>query len=249
MRLRIFSDLHIEFFPFDPPRVNADVVILAGDIHVKDKGLLWALEKFRDIPVIYVLGNHEYYGEALPKQLLKLKQQASGTNIHILENESLEIDNVIFLCCTLWTDFNLFGDSKTAGYEATQYMSDYKRIRVSPMFRKLNVADTASIHRKSVAWLQKKSKQDRGKKHVVVTHHAPSIKSVPEHFKEDIISAAYASNLDHIVTNSKAELWVHGHMHSQFDYKIGDTRVICNPRGYYPMEPNQNFIPDLIVDV
>ena len=101
MKLYILSDVHVEFEPFDPPEIDADIVILAGDIHIKNKGLKWAQENFKDKPVIYVLGNHEYYGEALPKHLEKLKQQAKGTNIQILENESIKIADVTFLCCTL----------------------------------------------------------------------------------------------------------------------------------------------------
>jgi len=249
MKLLIYSDLHIEFYPFEPPKLDVDVVILAGDIHVKKNGLQWAKEHFESTPVLYVLGNHEYYGEALPKHLLKLKELADGTNIHVLENEAITIGDVTFLCCTLWTDFNLFGDPRIAGFEATQTMSDYQKIRVSPTFRKLRSVDTAGIHHKSINWLQQEVEKYPDQKLVIVTHHAPSMLSVPEYYKEDILSAAYASHLDKFVANSAAKLWVHGHTHTQFDYKIGHTRVLCNPRGYYPFEPNQAFVQDLVVEV
>jgi len=225
MKLYVISDVHVEFSPFDPPEVDADIVILAGDIHVKNHGLLWAREKFSEVPVIYVLGNHEYYGQALPKHLEKLKEQAEGTNIHVLENEIITIAGITFLCCTLWTDFKLSGDPRIAGYAATQTMTDYKRIRVSPAYRKLRSVDTAAIHYNSRNWLTKELANHRKNKSVIVTHHAPSRNSVPEGFRDDILSAAYASDLDDLVGSSGAEVWIHGHVHTQQDYLMGETRM------------------------
>ena len=248
MKLYILSDIHVEFEPFEPPDVDADVVILAGDIHVKNKGFFWAKERFPDKPVIYVLGNHEYYGEALPKHLIKLKEQAKGTNIKIVENEHLKIEDVNFLCCTLWSDFSLFGDPRIAGHEAAKMMTDYQKIRVSTTYRKLRPVDTAGIHHKSIHWLKEEIPKYRDNKLIIVTHHAPSMLSVPEHDRDDILSAAYASHLDDLVAESGAKLWIHGHLHTQNDYMIGETRVLCNSRGY-PDEPNNEFIPDFVVEV
>ena len=248
MKLYILSDVHVEFEPFDPPKVNADIVILAGDIHVKNKGLFWAKEKFSDIPVLYVLGNHEYYGEALPKHLDKLRKQAEGTNIKILENEAIKIAGINFLCCTLWTDFCLLGEPRIAGYEATQVMTDYKKIRVSPTYRKLRSIDTAGIHYRSIKWLKEEVKTKNNEKVIIVTHHAPSKLSLPEYYREDILSAAYASNLDEFVASSGATLWIHGHLHTKQDYMIGETRVVCNPKGY-PDEPNDEFEPDFVIEI
>lgn len=142
MKLHILSDLHVEFEMFNPPQTGSDIVILAGDIHVGKKGIDWAKVNFPDKPVIYVLGNHEYYGRTFPKHIDDLKQLAEGTNIHILENDRLVVDGFTFLGCTLWTDFKLFGEPKIAGYQATQIMTDYRRIRVSPQYRKLRSLDT-----------------------------------------------------------------------------------------------------------
>jgi DNA repair exonuclease SbcCD nuclease subunit len=177
-----------------------------------------------------------------------LRKLASGTNIHILENDQLVINDVTFLGCTLWTDFQLFGDPKIAGYYATQRMTDYHKIRVNPQYRKLRSLDTAVIHAKSLRWLQESVLELRVEKIVIITHHAPSSRSIPAAFQEDILSASYASHLEAFVAESSAKLWVHGHLHTQQDYSIGNTRVICNPRGY-PDEPNQSFIPNLIVEV
>jgi predicted phosphodiesterase len=248
MKLQIFSDLHVEFESFYPPETDADIVILAGDIHVGKKGIDWAKASFADQQVLYVLGNHEYYDRAYPKHIDDLRKLASGSNVHILENDKLIIDDVTFLGCTLWTDFQLFGDPKIAGYYATQRMTDYCKIRVNPQYRKLRSLDTAVIHAKSLRWLQASVLDLQGEKLVIITHHAPSARSIPASFQEDILSAAYASHLEAFVAESGAKLWVHGHLHIQQDYSIGNTRVICNPRGY-PDEPNQSFIPNLIVEV
>jgi predicted phosphodiesterase len=248
MRLHILSDIHLEFEPFDPPEVEADIVILAGDIHLKSKGLAWAKERFRSGPVIYVMGNHEYYGTALPKHTAALKAEAKGGNIHVLETDVLELGGVTFLGCTLWTDFEVFGDPRIAGYMATQQMTDYRRIRVSPSYRKLRSIDTAVLHRRSVRWLEEELRARRGERMVVVTHHAPSLRSVPEGLRENILSAAYASNLERLVAESGAALWIHGHIHAASDYVIGETRVVCNPRGY-PDEVNTGFIDDWTLEV
>jgi predicted phosphodiesterase len=248
MKLQIFSDLHVEFESFYPPETEADVVILAGDIHVGKKGIDWAKTNFADQQVLYVLGNHEYYGRAYPKHIDDLRKLTSSSNVHILENDRLVIDDVTFLGCTLWTDFQLFGDPKIAGYYATQRMTDYHKIRVDPQYRKLRSLDTAVIHAKSLRWLQESVLNLQGEKLVIITHHAPSARSIPTSFQEDILSAAYASLLEAFVAESGAKLWVHGHLHSQQDYSIGNTRVICNPRGY-PDEPNQSFIPNLIIEM
>jgi predicted phosphohydrolase len=116
---------------------DTDVVILAGDIHPGIKAIGWIVDQYPEVPEIYVPGNHEYYRHAIPKHTLKLKELANGTHIHRLANDCLLLNKVVFLGCTLWTDFKLFGDPRVAGYFATQYMNDYKRIRVSPSYRKL----------------------------------------------------------------------------------------------------------------
>ncbi len=247
MKLHVLSDIHIEFESFDAPDTNADVIVLAGDIHVGRNGLDWALRQFPDKPVVYVLGNHEYYGKAIPRFAEKLREFAVGTNVHILEQGSLTLDGVTFLGCTLWTDFELFGDPRIAGYEATQKMTDYKRIRVSPKNRRLRSVDIAAIHHRSRRWLESQL-QDARNEVVVITHHAPSRKSLPDSCQADLMSASYASDLDEFVGRSNANLWIHGHLHNPSDYTLGKTRVLCNPKGY-PDDYNDRFVPDYVVSV
>lgn len=114
MKIQLLRDLHIEFGSYRYPDVESDVVVLAGDIHTKTQGIQWALENITDKPVIYVLGNHEYYGKTYPKLIDTAKELAKGSNVHVLENEVLTLGGVNFLGCTLWTDFELFGDPRIA---------------------------------------------------------------------------------------------------------------------------------------
>jgi hypothetical protein len=101
----------------------------------------------------HVLGNHEYYGKAIPKHTKQMRELFEGSNVRVLENDRAVIDGVVFLGCTLWTDFRLFGDPRVAGFEATQKMTDYKKIRVSPTYRRLRSIDTAGEHYQSLQWL------------------------------------------------------------------------------------------------
>ncbi len=247
MRIHILSDLHGEFAPFEPPVTNADIIILAGDIQVKQRGVEWARAQFSEKPVLYVLGNHEYYGTAIPRHTVKLQALAAESNIHILENNNISFGDVTFLGCTFWTDFQLLGNPRIAGYAATTQMTDYQKIRLSPEFRRLRSYDTALMHSHSKRWLAAELAQRHGQKTVVITHHAPSKRSIPEQHQSDILSAAYASHLDEFVAASGACLWIHGHIHNARDYTVGRTRVICNPRGY--PDEDTDFVPDLVVEI
>jgi Icc-related predicted phosphoesterase len=246
--MRIHILMHLEFGPLILPEVQADAVVLAGDVHVGVRGVAWCWEQFPRRPVIYVPGNHEYYGAAIPQLTEKLRKEAAGSQVFILDDEGLEISGVIFLGSTLWTDFCLLGEPLLGSREADQVMNDYRRIRVSPSYRHLSPADTITWHRSSRRWLAGQLAEPAPGPVVVVTHHAPSALSFGNHESLDLVSAAFASKLDDLVVRSRAALWVHGHIHRSADYCLGNTRVICNPRGY-PDEPVSEFDPALVVEV
>jgi Icc-related predicted phosphoesterase len=248
MRLYVLSDLHLEFEPFAPPATEAEGIILAGDISTGSNGLKWALKTFPDRPVIYVLGNHEFYGQTLQKLIVELRQMASGTNVHLLENDSCSIGEVTFLGATLWTDFALNGNPVVAEVVAQTGMNDYRRIRTLPRYTRLKPADTRRLHMESRLWLEGQALSLKGRKYVIVTHHAPSRQSIPRAIEEDSFNPAFASELSPFIIQSEAQLWVHGHIHSACDYILGKTRVLANPRGY-PNESRQGFDPGLIVEV
>lgn len=156
MRLHILSDLHIEFAPFDLPNVNADAVLLAGDVHTGRNGLRWIREKMPTVPVVYVLGNHEFYGQNIPTLVDDLRELAHGTNVSVLENALVEIGDVIFLGATLWTDFQLSGDVVMSQVAAVTNMTDFKRIRVAPRYTRLRPADTRRFHARTLEWLRER---------------------------------------------------------------------------------------------
>lgn len=248
MRVHVLSDLHLEFRPYDDASPDADVVVLAGDVWLGVRGVEWARGRWPDTPIVYVAGNHEYYGETLPRLTEKLRWLAGERGVHFLENEAAEIGGVRFLGCTLWTDFQLTGDVVVARAAAGQVMNDYRKIRVTPEYRRLRPDDTASLHARSRRWLEEQLGAGTTAGAVIVTHHAPSLRSVPPEYRSDPVTAAFASSLDELAERSGAALWVHGHMHACVDYAIGGTRVLANPRGY-PDEGVRAFDPGLVVEV
>jgi predicted MPP superfamily phosphohydrolase len=196
----------------------------------------------------FVLGNHEYYKGAYPKTLIKIKDAASNSNIHVLENESLEIDHVCFHGCTLWTDFSLKGNPAAYGALCQSRMNDYKKIRLGDNYAKLRSIDTFRIHQTSRQWLEHSLSVNQAKHNIVVTHHAPSIRSLPMKYLDDPISAAYASDMEDFIIKHQPSYWIHGHIHTPANYKIGNTDIICNPHGYIN-EPYNGFNKDLIIEI
>ena len=248
MKVQIISDLHLEFGDTQLSFDQADVVVLAGDVHVGVKAVDWILEQIPNVPVMYVLGNHEYYKGAYPKTLRKIQEAAEGTNLHVLENKAVTIGDVTFHGASLWTDFSLFGDPKVYGPICQDAMNDYVKIRVSPSYSKLRSIDTYAIHQISRSWLTESLKSSESKVNFVVTHHAPSIRSIPEAYQEHPVSSAFASNLEEMIEELKPDYWVHGHLHEPKDYTIGHTRIIANPRGYID-DPYNGYQKELLIEV
>lgn len=248
MRIHILSDLHLEFAPFEVNDVGADVIVLAGDVHTGKNGIKWILKAITDRPVIYVLGNHEFYGQKIPKLISEIKELAQDSNVHVLENDKVEIGDVAFLGATLWTDFCLNGDPVLAGVAAQTGMTDFRRIRITPSYRRFRPTDARRFHVKSVEWLAHEAAARGGQKLVVVTHHAPSPQSIPSRFRNDPLNPAFVSNLERFIAECGAALWIHGHIHYRSDFTVGETRVVANPRGY-PTEPHTGFDSGLVIEV
>ncbi|WP_028101538.1 metallophosphoesterase [Pseudoduganella violaceinigra] len=260
MRLLILSDLHREFWrkhqvSFDTAASAPDAVVLAGDIDTNGvRAVQWAEKSFDGIPVIYVHGNHEGYGHNLDREIEKIRAASAATsNVTFLDCGEHIVGNVRFLGAALWTDFKLFGDDRRyfAMARAEEAMSDYRCIRLaSKSYGRLRSKDTALFHEQQKSWIAEKLATRHDGPTVVVTHMAPSMRSVPTQYANDLLSSAYASNLDEVV--EKADIWVHGHMHESLDYKIGPCRVVCNPFGYMSRDgsqENERFDPNFIVEV
>ena len=247
MKLHILNDLHIEFEDFAPPATDADVVILAGDIGVGMAGLSWAKIRFPDRPVIYVPGNHEFYHHDIAL-IDELKAQAPD-HIHILNDDQVIIDGVRFLGSILWTDFGLFGEADKffAMQQARQQVTDFSIIQNHG--RRFTPEDAIQLHSASRDWLTAMLAEPFDGKTVVVTHHAPSSQSVHPRYARDLLTPAFASNLENLVEGDRVALWIHGHMHESFDYDIYGTRVVCNPRGYAPKALNEDFDQRYIIEI
>ncbi|MBN2506703.1 MAG: metallophosphoesterase family protein [Verrucomicrobia bacterium] len=248
--LHILSDLHLEFGPANPEPAGGDVVVLAGDIAPGLAGLEMAAWLFPGRPVVYVAGNHEYYGQALPQLTEELKRAAEGTRVRFLENREAVLQGVRFLGCTLWTDFGLFGKARAEALQriAGIRMNDYRVVRDSRSGAWLRPDATRALHMESRAWLERALAAPFDGPTVVVTHHAPSIRSIDLPSRGDPIWAAYASDLEALMGRERVVLWVHGHTHCPADYEVRGTRVLSNPRGY-PHQCPTGFNPGLAVQV
>ena len=239
MNLLVLSDLHLENQPIQidvPP--EADAVVLAGDIAEGADGILWARETFRDRPVFYVAGNHEFYGGEVGAVAAAMRQAAAGSNVLLLEKTACVMGGVRFLGTTLWTDFSLFaGDDENgqawAKADAARYVPDFdSRIRCLADDHAIGLTPdiTQRWHRQSAAWLARELAKPFQGKTVVITHHAPSARSVPECYAAHPATPAFASPCDRLVV--QADLWIHGHLHQACEYRAGQCLVVCNPRGY-----------------
>jgi predicted phosphodiesterase len=240
MKIQLASDLHHEFlqreFPGEcliSPAHGADLLVLAGDIGNGSQ----AIDLFQDwpVPVLLLAGNHEFYGYSIEQMRVKLRKAASGTSITFLDNDSADFGGVRFLGTTLWTDYRL-GLNRTQRElmeRAELSINDHRRItsKESPSKEgRFTAANALAEHERSRAWLDRELDRPYDGKTVVVTHHGPHPLSVHPRYEGDPINAAFVSDLSELLP--KADLWLHGHVHDSFDYKVGDCRVVANPLGY-----------------
>lgn len=252
------SDLHLEFGLLQHPIIapEADVCVVAGDVLTKGilPSLMWLDENIAHLmPVVFVAGNHEFYHDFFQNSLEAASRFRGSNRLHFLEDASVEIDNVVFMGATLWTDFDVLGEgwSEHAMRRAAEAMGDYKLVKYQKNpFMGLRPAHTFQKHARSRRFLEKSLALSADKKAVVVTHHAPSIRSVEERYVNDLLTPSYASNLESLMSGiGSPALWIHGHIHHKADYRFDATRVICNPRGYPRERCHEDFDFGLVVEV
>lgn len=252
MKIALTSDTHTEFYAetysldqmldLSIPKADADVLILAGDIlcaldidrsdnsskhFLKGKYLEYFQEVKRRFPtVLMVIGNHEHYRYTYQKTAPVLKEFLAGL-VTILDGETYTLPNgEVVWGGTMWTDFNKanFIDM----YTARSSMNDYRLIRNEATYRDILPEFILEKY-----WEYKKSLESC-KPSIVITHHAPSYASINEKWVGNPLNSSYAnSGLDNTIMELSPRLWVHGHLHDACDYIIGNTRVVCNPRGYH----------------
>ncbi|NBP00013.1 MAG: hypothetical protein EBU90_07755 [Proteobacteria bacterium] len=274
MKIKIVSDLHLEFSPVIIPNNGADVLILSGDILVAqdlhehkandvELDLLSNKQKkvkgYRDFlkqvsedfqHVLYVAGNHEFYHGKWIKTFSYIREEiALYPNIYFLENESKEIDDVLFVGGTLWTDMN--NRDPSTMFSISNLMNDFRVIRHDGYnYRKVNANDCVKRHEATLGYFKEVLDRNTDSKCVVVSHMAPTFASIGSRYiTEKIMNGGYASNLgEFILDRPQIKLWTHGHVHDPADYMVGTTRVVCNPRGYEGYEET-GWDLDLLIEV
>ena len=242
MRIALLSDIHLSVNALPFPEVDADIVVLAGDIARPARAIEWA--STCPVPIVYVAGNHEFYGSDLVSTYEQLNSLSHDSRIHVLERSEYIQDGVRFLGCTLWSDYRLFDDAqaRAQGVDlATQLIRDFSHIKISPDFPDLfTPAISQMIFLQTVAWLDECFKRDSTTPTVVVSHFAPTRSSISAQFAGSPINSSFVSDLEERIRGWQPALWLHGHTHGSFDYRVGNTRVICNPRGYAKHGVNEN---------
>lgn len=276
MKIAIASDIHLEFGSISLKNTeNADALILAGDILV-DKDLYsddevhtlgeriikmgksdrfhsFFKEVCKEFPhVIYVCGNHEHYEGDVAKTYNNLCDKFKYLpNLHIMDNSLFHFGNVTFFGGTLWTNMN--NKDPITLWDMKRCMNDFQIIKNSNKNRphKFTPEDSIDLHYDFLEKLKKVLENNEYNKVVVVGHHAPSKQSTHELYKNlPIANGAYSSDLDDFIFNNpKIKVWIHGHTHHQFDYMIGSTRIVCNPRGYIGYEENAKQFSLKFLDV
>lgn len=234
MKLQLASDLHLEFARRERPGTRlvepapgADLLVLAGDIHNGVHGV----EAFADwpVPVLYVAGNHEFYDHHWEPTRQHLRAACAGTAVRLLDHDIVEFDGVRVLGCTLWTDFRLTGEPVAQAMATVERgLTDYRVIATDN--GPLRAAQTLADHQASRAWLEAELARPWAGRTVVITHHAPHPRSIHPRFAGHPMNPGFISDLTPLLQG--VDLWLHGHTHDSFDYRVGRCRVVANPAGY-----------------
>lgn len=257
MLIRLFSDIHLEFgrnykipsasnFFVSEMETDKDTVLcLAGDIcSIKSNNYhISFFESLRDRfkEVLYIPGNHEYYNGSLDTIDDKLQKMCDDYGITFLQNKSIDIDNITFIGATLWT--NLKKCDPLEQFNISNTMNDYRKIRFgnasNAYQHRFNILRHQQLHDLHLSFIKSQLQNNINKPVVVMTHHTPSIKSIHEQYRKYSKSnRAYYSDLDDMIEEFQPLMWLHGHTHCGMDYKLFNTRVLCNPIGY-PDEPSE----------
>ena len=219
MNIQYMSDLHLEFGAMDKPPVNGDVLVLAGDIGVGEGAVDWINEVAQDFKdVIYILGNHEFYHNDVPKLIEVLRQPGIfEPNVHFMNNDTIIIDGVKFAATTLWADM-----LPTAFYS----MNDSNYIKYAG--RHMVLEKVQGMFLENQEFLKKNNDAD-----VVITHHCPHIKSInTARYPNDKMNSGYYTNILGQYYGSNIKHWICGHTHSATKYEAYGINVYNNCRGY-----------------
>lgn len=262
MRLLVISDLHLEFGPFrfPAPMPEFDVAVFAGDMGKPiAAAVAWMVQHdqlgpLSGRPVVYVPGNHEFYGSEMKSSLAAGREAASAAGIELLARRTVVIDGVRFIGCILWTDYRLLGTPRPSMVFAGQELNDHKLIRYredSGHYSRFMPWHAAAEHRLDLAFIRSELATPHEGATVVVTHHGPHPQSVQPQHQGSALSPAFVSDLSGLIEEYQPELWIHGHDHGSHDYRVGRTRIFANQAGYPNLlaRENRGFNPRCVVEV
>jgi predicted phosphodiesterase len=251
MKLQYMSDIHLEFADMPVPERLGDILILCGDIHIGTNAIPWIEQcamKFDH--VIYLLGNHEYYGQKfwkLPGQIQSSLDGKAGLfdalkNVYLLDNASIKIEDVNFHGSTLWSD----------AHPMTQFqINDFTRITYkypNDGYGKFCAEECKALHFKAKAWLHDSIVP--GEKNVVLTHFAPSFQMInQQRYMDSTLNSYWATEVLGEFDSKDINVWISGHTHAAYDKVINGIHSVSNCRGYVPYEPVENFNPIAMLEV
>lgn len=251
MMVKLLSDLHHDYTDYQHKFLPEDKeygLILAGDIfhtyNVMNQIILTKFcQNFKWI--IYVLGNHDYEGSSIIVRVNQWKTFAKKfSNLYVLENESIILDNIRYIGATLWT--NYFGKNPIYMNIAQQNMPEFELVKAEDG-GKLIADDIYNLHSATISYLTIELSQKVPYKTVIITHHLPLRNSVDKMYSDHVLNCAFYSDLSKIFYQYDFDIWVHGHTHTSTDYIFNNKRVVCNPRGYGKVAQNLDFKDNLIL--
>ena len=251
MKIRLLSDLHTEFrLPYKTHPMSEyrgeDVLVLAGDIASGAKNTMDVIKHFLDqgFPrVVYVPGNHEYYGGTVKyfdDKLLDLCEQTRG--VHFLRPGTVTIDDVLFTGATLWTNF---ADNPISQSVCKRMINDFRQIK------NFQTRDAYDLYYKHLDYIKQSYEQRGDKPVVIVTHFLPARECIAPRWQgTELLNDYFANDLGSWIADMKNTTWLFGHTHDAMDFELGSTRLVCNPHGYYnALNDGVGFDPFKVITV
>lgn len=249
MKIKLLSDLHMEMgYLYSYKKHDEDVVVLAGDISAYNKHYKHILYQIPDdMPIILIAGNHEYYGSSIQTVNGKLNELAArNPNVHFLNNTSCVIGGIDFFGGIMRTDLSLDGDIEKSVHYAGQYINDFRHTEVDATGRLFtpqdHIAEFKLFEQELIKWLD----TPRSDPKVVLSHFIPHPEAIATKYLGSPVNPYFTQDMSKYMGWKGA--WMFGHTHTSFDFMEGDTRVVCNPKGY-GRENEMGFVEDLIIEL
>jgi predicted phosphodiesterase len=256
MKVAIASDWHREFYQSFEITLDGDtdMMIVAGDVHPDSDKVAELLFDLR-IPVVFVAGNHDYYGSIFEETLAKMRKRFANTNVEFLEKDSFEFGNFRFFGATLWSEYltenqkRMLADKPDRLAEmrkinmnyALHSMNDFNLIRTSTTGYLVNPEFFLNEFYATQTALNEFLAVETNKKNIIVTHNAPTYATTNPIYQNSKLNPAFHNDMDDVIKNNKIELWVHGHTHFDADMYLHGTRIVSNQFGY-PREKKFNML-------